>query len=276
MFGPVGYELLKSHLVRMIQAKSKVDFDEIYDTGKNLLENQLKVNGQLLSIFEEFSCTRNYYAESRIVEIPGNRGRKGSPISESNHSSVLSDLNDGIKGTNRYQEHPILLVQDLLTRQKTHVLIANQRFHNSVQHMKLERAKSQLQSVTYGMNDLKFAASKLNHETCLRYKLRQPRSPEPEYFIQKTVDTTTNEVIMCVQSQIHPDAPTQKFTIDVNSRCNCKDRIAEQDMCVHEIVAKAGFIPQLFEERHFQRKCVSGYLNGWISPPKQKVNKIIG
>jgi len=101
IFGPAGYELLKSHLVRMIQAKSEGDFDEIYVAGKNLLENQSKVNGQLLSIFEKFASSRANYAEFCIAEIPGNRGRKGSPISESNHSSVLSYLNDGVKGTNR-------------------------------------------------------------------------------------------------------------------------------------------------------------------------------
>ena len=64
--------------------------------------------------------------------------------------------------------------------------------------------------------------------------------------------------------------------MDVNSRCNCKDIIAEQDMCVHEMVVKGGFVPQLFVERHFQRTCVSGSLNGWIPPPKEKLDEIIG
>ena len=124
------------------------------------------------------------------------------------------------------------------------------------------------------MNDLRLASSKINHEAYLRYKLSQSRSPD--YFVQKHVDTTTNEVIMCVQSQRHPDAPPRKFSMEVNSRCNCNERIAEQDMCVHEIVVKGGFLPQLFEERHFQRKHVSGSLNGWIAPPKEKVDEIIG
>ena len=110
MFGPAGYELLKSHLVLMIQAKSEGDFDEIYAAGKNLMENQSQVNGQLLCIFEKIARSRNNYADFCIAEIPGNRGRKGSSISESNHASVLSYLNNGAKGTNRYQEHPILLV----------------------------------------------------------------------------------------------------------------------------------------------------------------------
>ena len=216
MYGHAGYELLKSHFVCMIQAKPEVDFDKIFVTGKNLLENQPQVNGQLLSIFDKFASTMKHYAEFCLTKVPGNRGSKGSPISESNHSSVLSYLNDGVKGTNRYQEHPILLVRDLLTRQQTKVLLTNQRLHNSVQHMKFELAKLQNQPTTYAVTDLRLAASKLNREAYLRYKLYQLYSPE--YFIQKIVDATTNEVVMCVQSERHPDTPPRKFTLDVTSK----------------------------------------------------------
>jgi len=40
----------------MIQAKSEVDFDGFYVAGKNLLENQPHVNGQLLSILTSLSA----------------------------------------------------------------------------------------------------------------------------------------------------------------------------------------------------------------------------
>ena len=46
-------------------------------------------------------------------------------------------------------------------------------------------------------------------------------------------------------------------------------------ICVHKMVAKGRFIPQLFEERHFQHKCVSGSCNGWTAPPKEQVDEII-
>ena len=124
------------------------------------------------------------------------------------------------------------------------------------------------------MSDLRLATSKLNHVAYLRYKLCQSRSPE--YFIWKIVDATTNEVVICGQSLRHPDAPPRKFTLDVTSMYIFKDMIAEQDMCVHEVVAKCVFTPQLFVERHFQRKRVSGSRNGWIAPPKQNVDEIIG
>ena len=160
-----------------------MEYDDIYVAGNNLLHNQPEINGQLISIFEKFACSRIHYAEFCIAEIPGNRGRKGSPISESNHSSVLSYLNDGVKGTNTYQEHPILLVRDLLTRQQTHVLLTNVRLHNSVQHMRLEQVRLKNQPDTIFIKDLRLAASKLNHESYLCYKSRLAHSPL--YLISK-------------------------------------------------------------------------------------------
>ena len=102
----------------MIQLKSAAEFDGIYNAGRNLLENQMEKNGQLMSDFEQFTNNKMQYAEYCISQVPGNRGRKGSAISESNHSSVLIYLNDGVKGTNTYQEHPMILVCDLLARQQ--------------------------------------------------------------------------------------------------------------------------------------------------------------
>ena len=78
--------------------------------GKTLLEGQDQKDGHLISVYDNFATNNKHYAEFKIAEIPGNRGQKGSPIAEANNSSVLSYLNDGVKGTNRYQEHPIKLV----------------------------------------------------------------------------------------------------------------------------------------------------------------------
>jgi hypothetical protein len=169
------------------------------------LHNQPEVNGDLICIFDKFASSRIHYAKFCIAEIPGNRGRKGSAISESNHSSVLSYLNDGVKGTNRYQEHPILLVRDLLTRQQTHVLLTNIRLHNGVQNMRLEQARLKNQPDTFLIKDLRLAASKLNHETYLRYKARQARSHL--YLVNKVIDATTNDALIYVQSSQHQDAP---------------------------------------------------------------------
>ena len=47
-------------------------------------------------------------------------------------------------------------------------------------------------------------------------------------------------------------------------------------MYVHEICAKGGFRKELYLKIHFQRRIVSGWINGCIAPPKEKLNEIIG
>ena len=214
------------------------------------------------------------YAEYCIAQVPGNRGQKGSVISESNHSSVLSYLNDGVRGTKTYQEHPMLLVRDLLARQQKHVIPTNQRLHNMHQNMKIEQAKLANQPVTFAVSDLKLAASKLNHVGYLSYKSQQAR--RHMYALKQIIDPVTNEIRLNVHSTRRPEAPPRTLKLDIFSRCPCAYRVAEQDMCVREIVEKGGFGAELFEERHFQRQYVSGSINGWVAPPKEKLNEILG
>ena len=172
-FDSSGYDLLKNYLVRMVQSKSSEEFHDIYVVGKILLEGQDQKDGHLISVYDNFENNNKHYAEFKISEIPGNRGRKGSPIAEANNSSVLSYLNDGVKGANRYQEHRMKLAQDLLTCQETHVILTNQRLYNMYQHVHLEQAKLKHQPETYAIMDLRLDASKLNHVAYLRYKSRQ-------------------------------------------------------------------------------------------------------
>lgn len=47
-------------------------------------------------------------------------------------------------------------------------------------------------------------------------------------------------------------------------------------MCLDKIVEKGGLREKLFEEHHFQRKSVGGSINGWVAPPKEKLNEIVG
>lgn len=51
---------------------------------------------------------------------------------------------------------------------------------------------------------------------------------------------------------------------DFASRCGCDERLANEDMCPHEIVAKGGYNKSFFKERHMRRECVEGSLEGWV------------
>ena len=84
---------------------------------------------------EKFAKARAAYSTFELRKIEGNRFKKGSSILESNHQSVLSFLNDGLKGTNYYFETPAMLMRDLLARQNKHIKIINGLLHGMNQRM---------------------------------------------------------------------------------------------------------------------------------------------
>ena len=73
MFGPTVYDLLKNHLIGIIQSKSAEEFDSIYNLGHKLLENQMEKNDQLMRDFEQFANNKMQCAEYCIAQVPGNR-----------------------------------------------------------------------------------------------------------------------------------------------------------------------------------------------------------
>ena len=114
IFGKAGYELLKGHLVSMIQANSEEDFDSVVDAARQLLHVQTPRNGQIESDLKKFANKRSYYAQCCLDMIPGNRGIRGSSVSEQNNSSLNTYLNDGNKYSNEYTGKPIDMVSRLL------------------------------------------------------------------------------------------------------------------------------------------------------------------
>ena len=75
------------------------------------------------------------------------KGKHGSSLSESNHSSVLVFLNDGESQFNLYCESPFTLVKDLFRRQKTCINKFNEVLHN--QKLKLDIEKRILSQTTH-------------------------------------------------------------------------------------------------------------------------------
>ena len=125
MFGKITYELIKTHLVRMVQAQSKQRFDQLLMLAKRILMTQHQVDGQAVADLAQFSSLRGVFANYCLSELPGNRGRLGSVASESNHSSVLNHLNDGNSKINSYMESPLVVIRDLMKRQQKHILLTN-------------------------------------------------------------------------------------------------------------------------------------------------------
>ena len=83
---------------------------------------------------------KNHYSNHCLDKLPGNNERRGSVVSEQNHSSVLFNLNGEKSKTNKYSESPMIACRDLMKRQQKMVVRTNARLFNMHQMMKIERA----------------------------------------------------------------------------------------------------------------------------------------
>ena len=87
----------------------------------SLLKQNPNHSHSLINDLKELYSERASFALYSVKSIQGNRGRRGSSCSESNHSSIIIHLNDGVRSLNKYCEHPTTLFKDLLRRQEYHI-----------------------------------------------------------------------------------------------------------------------------------------------------------
>ena len=97
MFGKSGYELLKGHLEKMIDAWSEGIFNEVANASMLLLWAQPVRDGILEQKLLNFASKRQSYAQYILDSIAGNKGCHGSSSCEQNHFSTLAFLNDGVQ-----------------------------------------------------------------------------------------------------------------------------------------------------------------------------------
>ena len=128
------------------------------------------------SKFEDFLSLKENYASYHIATIPGNRGRHGNVMSEINHSSVLSFLNNGNKYGNEFCENPMLLIRELMRRQRKHTQRKNLQLFGWKQDMKVEVKNLMNEPDTTSRSDLLLAAEVLNKDQYSQYKSNQLRA----------------------------------------------------------------------------------------------------
>ncbi|EJK73781.1 hypothetical protein THAOC_04575, partial [Thalassiosira oceanica] len=124
------------------------------------------------------------------------------------------------------------------------------------QKLTVEESRLRKEPDTRGNKLLIRAVQKLGLREYERYKRNLLQTAE--YATEYVKDSVSDEVTCTiVRSTRHPDAPPRYLR--KGERCDCKDRIAEQDMCVHEICYD-GFDRDKFLSRHLRRDRVSGSL----------------
>ena len=140
-FGLECFTLIQNNIKKMIFSKTKEHFDENYHKAMELLQSRDKRKMKHESSLREFESQKETYATYILCKKRGTRGKHGSSISESNHSSILVYLNDGIKNGNLYCEKPQTLVKDLFMRQDKHVIKWNQQIYDESNNLLLLRSK---------------------------------------------------------------------------------------------------------------------------------------
>ena len=140
-FGKSIHDLLKTQLHRMMDAYSVEEFELVLAAARELLASQPVVDAEATSTLDKFAEERNTSAIYCIRKLVGNRDRLGNVVSKINHASVLINLNDGVRGINMYTESPLVFVKDLLLRQRSWLIKANDRLHAMDIKMQVEQAR---------------------------------------------------------------------------------------------------------------------------------------
>ena len=82
----------------------------------NLLQNREKRQMKHESSLREFERFKETHVAYILCKKRGTRGKHGSSISKSNHSSILVHLKNGVKNGNLHCEKPQALLQELFLR----------------------------------------------------------------------------------------------------------------------------------------------------------------
>ena len=255
MFGKVTCEMLKGLLHQTVESMSEELFNNALSMAGDLLASAPLCSGKVESDLAVFAGLHETYSTYYIQKLPGNRGRLGNSAAKANHSSVLCFLNGGHTKTNTYQETPIRVVRDMMSRQFNSVIITNKRLYKMQQDMAVECAVLQQQPQTKEVLDLRQAPARIHLPSYKSYECSRTRTPQ--YSRPVSSSPSESGQLLKIQSITHPDAPL-RFIFLPCGQCNCFWRTAELLMCVHEIRAYGGFKERLFLDRHFERVTVTG------------------
>lgn len=252
VFGP-SYTLISSKVREMVTATSSDKFEHAYTTAMEILTATASFNQQHVDTLIDFKSKKESYSSYILSKTKGTRGKHGSSLSESNHSSVLIHLNDGDKYKNNYCEEPMTLVKDLFLREQ---YLVNK--FNSVLYGEKVKLETELHILRNENSEqcLIDAAGSLSLKSYQRFKMRVGRLNE--YCCEFLEDDTAN-----VSSKKFVTAPARllhRGHTDGIYRCrSCEASISYEEMCEHELLANnMTFLPTLFAQWHFRRDSVKG------------------
>ncbi|GFH55396.1 hypothetical protein CTEN210_11872 [Chaetoceros tenuissimus] len=252
LFGP-SYTLISSKVREMVTATSSEKFEHAYTTAMEILTATASFNQQHIDTLIDFKSKKESYSSYILSKTRGTRGKHGSSLSESNHSSVLIHLNDGDKYKNNYCEEPMTLVKDLFLREQ---FLVNK--FNSVLYGEKVKLETELHILRNENSEqcLIDAAGSLSLKSYQRFKMRVGRLNEYccEFLEDDTAKVFSKKFVTAPARLLH------RGHTDGIYRCrSCEASISYEEMCEHELLANSmTFLPTLFAQWHFRRDTVKG------------------
>ena len=262
-FGDYHYRRIEGHLREMCNATSEHVFDVAYSKAMAMLQNAVNRNGKAEDELKSFKEEKATYASYILCKKRGTRGKHGSSLAESNHSSVLVFLNDGEKKINTYCEEPHTLVKDLFQRQKCHINKWNEELYNDSLKMHIE-ANSFNASTPPALVSANSCLSLLSYG---RFKKRVLRLNE--YCLEVKSDTH-----IVIRSRKYANASPRhcykSSPEDAFFTCHtCEAAVAYEEQCEHSLLSNdMHFIREHFAQRHFRRESVQG---SYIHDPAEAI-----
>ena len=249
-FGLHVFNIIQHELIAMTNSSSEEKCAEHFHAARNLLNNLQSSTEEKLNHLYKFFENRDTYALYAIRQIPGTRGYRGSTCAESNHSSLIIHLNNGVRGVTRYSEEPTTLFKDMLERQRCHILKWNKKLYDEESELKVE-----IDSLSKGIinnSELELGARELCLNSYTRYRMNWNRAIS-DYSLHRG-----NEV----RHNVHTTSEPRVFVVEedgsIKNRCKCDDRVSFEEQCVHEIVMhRMKYKRELFASWHMRRRCIT-------------------
>ena len=246
------YEIIEPHLRSMAEAFTEDYFKKEYKAVIELLRTMSFLNRQVEAEVHKFAMEAPTYAVFHLNRIRGSIGRKGSTSSESNHSSVLTYLNDGLVGINKYCDYPHELIKKLFDRQGEHINKLNTTLNKQTEQLRIEHYRQ----VTDKGDQILIDASdfKLAYQSYQDFKIIVKKSKS--LHCKEELDNESGNTVWNVY-RYGDGQPVQTFRQRGDPCSGCPTCIAHLMMCEYCIVEREGkFDLKYFDIRHHYRSQV--------------------
>jgi hypothetical protein len=228
-FGPTRFHQLQRYLTRMLLAKTEEEYKLAFEKSMEVVE----VDPLQGSYVEKIYKNPEYYSGYYLHQIEGNLKMMGSTPAEQNHSSVAAHLGNGANWT--ISEH----VRQLIERQNT----LEKSFHNHDNKL--------YTSCLIYRSDLTGQAKKdeeLAKKNLTKYAFDilyfRARANAKELCMEQSEDGT-------VRLWRHYQHKESEGTVTLipGQRCGCRERIAYQYQCCHELARDCRFNLEKYHSR---------------------------